>query len=66
MISKISDINDEEESFCSNPSSSSFTSTIPFSICTRRTAATAAAAAYTNKFSPNVQSVGIWERNFEC
>ena len=47
MISKISDINDEEESFCSNPSSSSFTSTILSGICTRLTAATAAAAAYT-------------------
>ena len=52
VISKISDINDEEESFCSNPSSSSFTSTILSSICTRRTAATAAAAAYTNKLVP--------------
>ena len=52
MISNISDINEEEQNFCSNPSSSSFTSTILSGICTRLTAATAAAAAYTNKLLP--------------
>ena len=52
MISQISDINNEEESFHSNPSSSSFTSTITSNIRTRRTAATATAAAYTKKLVP--------------
>ena len=51
VISQISDINSEEESFHSNPSSSSFTSTITSNMRTRRTAATATAAAYTKKIN---------------
>ena len=61
MVSQISDISEEDESFCSNPSSSSFNSTIPSSICTRRTAATAAAAAYTNKLLP-MSRAWVWGR----
>ena len=52
MISQISDINSEEESFHSNPSFSSLNSTITSNIHTRRTAATATAAAYTKKLVP--------------
>ena len=52
MISQISDINSEEESFHSNPSSSSLNSTIASNIRTPRTAATATAAAYTKKLVP--------------
>ena len=49
VISQVSDINSEEESFYSNPSSSSLNSAITSNTRSRRTAATATAAAYTDK-----------------
>ena len=48
VISQVSDINSEEESFYSNPSSS-LNSAITSNTRSRRTAATATAAAYTDK-----------------
>ena len=47
VISQVSDINSEEESFYSNPSSSSLNSAITSNTRSRRTAATA--TAYTDK-----------------
>ena len=49
MISQVSVINSEEESFYSNPSSSSLNSAITSNTRSRRTVATATAAAYTDK-----------------
>ena len=49
VISQVSDINSEEESFYSNPSSSSLNSAITSNTRSRRTAATATAAACTDK-----------------